>query len=142
MRLWNALLNSISAWRHLIRHERAFRQEVGLLVVSLPAGWILAEDLGHFAILIGSLMMLIVVETLNTGIEAACNAVTREFHQDIKLAKDCGSLAVLMVIVIVVGVWGIALYGYVAPGKLPFETAHRLEQSPTRLALPVRGALP
>jgi diacylglycerol kinase (ATP) len=112
MRLWNAFLNSISAWRHLIRHERAFRQEVFLLIVSAPVGWILAEDVGHFTILIGSLVILIVVETLNTGIEAACNAVTREFHQDIKLAKDCGSLAVLLVLLLVSGVWATAVYDF------------------------------
>jgi diacylglycerol kinase (ATP) len=112
MGLWNALLNSIAAWRHLISHERAFRQEVFLLVVSAPIGWILAEDAGHFTMLIGSLVILMVVETLNTGIEAACNAVTREYHQDIKLAKDCGSLAVLLVVLLAGGVWITAVYNY------------------------------
>lgn len=112
MRLWNAFLNSISAWRHLIRHERAFRQEVLLLSVLTPLGWLLAEDTGHFVILIGSIVLLMVVEILNTGIEATCNAVTREFHKDIKLAKDCGSLAVLMVILLAGGIWGLAVYDY------------------------------
>jgi diacylglycerol kinase (ATP) len=112
MRLWNAFLNSAAAWRHLISHERAFRQEVFLLVICAPVGWILAEDVGHFMILTGSLVILIVVETLNTGIEAVCNAVTREFHKDIKLAKDCGSLAVLLVILLSGGFWGTAAYSY------------------------------
>jgi len=113
MRLWNAFLNSISAWRHLIRHERAFQQEVLLLITSTPLGWYLAEDVGHFTILMGSILILIVVETLNTGIEAACNAITREYNKDIKLAKDCGSLAVLLVIFLVIGVWGTAAYTYI-----------------------------
>ena len=49
------------------------------------------------------------VEVLNTGIEAACDAFSREFNVDIQLAKDCGSLAVLISVVIVAGVWGIAI---------------------------------
>jgi diacylglycerol kinase (ATP) len=49
------------------------------------------------------------VEVLNTGIEAACDAVSREFHIDIQLAKDCGSLAVLISVVIAMIVWGMAI---------------------------------
>ena len=49
------------------------------------------------------------VEVLNTGIEAACDAFSREFHIDIQLAKDCGSLAVLISVILVAGVWGIAM---------------------------------
>ena len=50
-----------------------------------------------------------VVEVLNTGIEAACDAVSREFNIDIQLAKDCGSLAVLISVVLTAGVWIIAV---------------------------------
>jgi diacylglycerol kinase (ATP) len=49
------------------------------------------------------------VEVLNTGIEAACDAVSREFHIDIQLAKDCGSLAVLVSVIIAMIVWGLAI---------------------------------
>ena len=49
------------------------------------------------------------VEVLNTGIEAACDAVSREFHIDIQLAKDCGSLAVLISVVLAAIVWGLAI---------------------------------
>ncbi|RVD03284.1 diacylglycerol kinase, partial [Mesorhizobium sp. M2A.F.Ca.ET.029.05.1.1] len=62
-----------------------------------------------YALLIGAVLLLIMVEVLNTGIEAACDAISREFHIEIQLAKDCGSLAVLISIVIAGGVWGIAL---------------------------------
>lgn len=112
MRLWNAFLNSIAGWQYLIRHERAFQQEVLFLAVSTPFAWALAKDPGQFLTLLGSVLLLIVIETLNTGIEAACNAVTREFHKDIKIAKDCGSLAVLMSVLLVIGVWGYAIYEY------------------------------
>ncbi|TIS03511.1 MAG: diacylglycerol kinase, partial [Mesorhizobium sp.] len=60
-------------------------------------------------LLIGAVLLMILVEVLNTGIEAACDAISREFHIDIQLAKDCGSLAVLISIVIAGGVWGIAI---------------------------------
>ncbi|TIN31952.1 MAG: diacylglycerol kinase, partial [Mesorhizobium sp.] len=62
-----------------------------------------------YALLIGAVLLMILVEVLNTGIEAACDAISREFHIDIQLAKDCGSLAVLISIVIAGGVWGIAI---------------------------------
>jgi diacylglycerol kinase (ATP) len=49
------------------------------------------------------------VEVLNTGIEAACDAVSREFNIDIQLAKDCGSLAVLIAVLLTSGVWLVAI---------------------------------
>ena len=58
------------------------------------------------------------VEVLNTGIEAACDAISREFHIDIQLAKDCGSLAVLISVILVAGVWGIALAERITGGPV------------------------
>ncbi|MGL4488684.1 MAG: diacylglycerol kinase [Rhizobiaceae bacterium] len=60
--------------------------------------------------LIGVLLLVIIVEVLNTAIEAACNALSREFHADIKIAKDCGSLAVLISMALAASVWGLALW--------------------------------
>jgi diacylglycerol kinase (ATP) len=108
-RLVKAFQNSVRAFSRLIRTEAAFQQEVMLLVVALPLGWFVAGTWGGYALLIGSILFLITVEVLNTGIEAACDAVSREFNIDIQLAKDCGSLAVLISIVIVLGVWGFAI---------------------------------
>lgn len=108
-RLINAFHNSVRAFGRLIRSETAFQQEVVLLAVALPVGWFIATSWSGYALLIGAVLMLIMVEVLNTGIEAACNAVSREFHVDIQLAKDCGSLAVLISIILVAGIWIIAL---------------------------------
>lgn len=108
-RLINAFHNSVRAFGRLIRSETAFQQEVILLAVAIPAGWCIATSWSGYALLIGAVLMLMMVEVLNTGIEAACNAVSREFHVDIQLAKDCGSLAVLISIILVAGIWGIAL---------------------------------
>lgn len=108
-RLVKAWENSIRALRTLSRHETAFQQELVLLLVSLPVGWFLSTSWRGFALLIGSVLFLIIVEVLNTGIEAACDAVSREFNVDIQLAKDCGSLAVLISIILVGIVWLLAV---------------------------------
>ena len=108
-RLIKAFFNSVRAFNELIRSEKAFQQEIALLVVALPLGWFLSSSWRGYALLIGAVLLLVMVEVLNTGIEAACDAISREFHIDIRLAKDCGSLAVLISVIIVAGVWGIAL---------------------------------
>ncbi|NGN39571.1 diacylglycerol kinase [Mesorhizobium sp. CGMCC 1.15528] len=108
-RLINAFHNSVRAFSRLIRSEKAFQQEVILLAIAIPVGWLVASSWRGYALLIGALLLLIMVEVLNTGIEAACDAVSREFNIDIQLAKDCGSLAVLISVIIAAGVWGIAI---------------------------------
>jgi diacylglycerol kinase (ATP) len=108
-RLINAFHNSVRAFSRLIRSEKAFQQEVILLAIAIPVGWLVASSWRGYALLIGALVLLIMVEVLNTGIEAACDAVSREFNIDIQLAKDCGSLAVLISVIIAAGVWGIAI---------------------------------
>ena len=112
-RLIKAFFNSVRAFRILVRSEKAFQQELALLVVALPAGWFISPSWSVYALLIGAVLMLIMVEVLNTGIEAACDAISREFHIDIQLAKDCGSLAVLISVILVAGVWGITLIEHI-----------------------------
>jgi diacylglycerol kinase (ATP) len=109
-RLVKAFYNSVAAWRVLIRSEKAFQQEVALLAAALPLAWFLATDARGYLMLVGSVLLILIVEVLNTGIEAACDAFSREFHADIKIAKDCGSLAVLLSIMLAAGVWGVALW--------------------------------
>lgn len=108
-RLISAFRNSTRAFGRLARSEAAFRQELVLLVMSLPAGWFLASTWRGYALLVGSLIVLMIVEVLNTAVEAACDALSREFNADIQLAKDCGSLAVLFAVVLVAGVWILAI---------------------------------
>ncbi len=104
-RLIKASQNSVRAFSCLIRTETAFRQEVMLLIAVFSLGWFIAGTWSSYALLIGSILFMMTVEVLNTSIEAACDAVSREFNIDIQLAKDCGSLAVLISIIIVLGVW-------------------------------------
>lgn len=117
-RLFQAALNSLRAGRILIRDEAAFRLEAILLVLALPVAWFIAPTWRGFSLLIGVLLLVMIVEVLNTAVEAACNALSREFNTDIMLAKDCGSLAVLLSLVIAAGVWGLALWEWATGAAL------------------------
>lgn len=108
-RLIKAWQNSLRAFRRLATSEKAFQQELALLAAALPAAWFLSTSWRGYWLLVGSILLLIMIEVLNTGIEAACDAVSREFDIDIQLAKDCGSLAVLISIMLAVIVWGLAI---------------------------------
>lgn len=104
-RLINAFRNSARAFRRLMRTEAAFQQEIVLLILALPAAWLIATTWRDYLLLIGVILLLLLVEVLNTAIEAACDAVSIEFHPEIQLSKDCGSFAVLITIVIAAAVW-------------------------------------
>ena len=104
-----AFLNSMRALRHLAKHEKAVQQELVLSLLSLPIAFFLAPSALAFLLMTGSILFLILVEVLNTGIEATCDAVSRDFHKEIQIAKDCGSLAVLIAIVFVAATWGYIL---------------------------------
>ncbi len=109
-RLIRAWQNSVRAFRRLMQTETAFQQELVLLAFCVPLAWFLSSSWRGYALLVGAILLLIMVEVLNTGIEAACDAVSREFHIDIQLAKDCGSLAVLISVVLAAIVWGLAIF--------------------------------
>jgi diacylglycerol kinase (ATP) len=109
-RIVKAFFNSVAAWRHLIRSEKAFQQEAVLLALALPVAFLVAADARGWVLLIASVVLIMIVEVLNTGIEAVCDAVSPEFDANIKIAKDCGSLGVLLSILIAVAVWGLAIW--------------------------------
>ena len=113
-RLIKAWQNSARAFRRLLQSETAFQQELILLALAVPLAWFLSSSWRGYALLVGSILLLIMVEVLNTGIEAACDAVSREFHIDIQLAKDCGSLAVLISVVLAAIVWALAIFESIA----------------------------
>ncbi len=75
----------------------------------MPAAWFLSTSWRGYWLLVGAVLLLMIVEVLNTGIEAARDAVSREFGIDIQLAKDCGSLAVLISIILAFIIWMLAI---------------------------------
>ncbi len=109
-RMIAAFYNSVAAWKHLIRTEKAFQEEVIALAVAIPTAFFVTGHGWTRLLLIGVVILVMIVEVLNTGIEAACNALSREYHADIKIAKDCGSLAVLLSIAIAGSVWALTLW--------------------------------
>jgi len=94
-----------AAWRG----ENAFRQELALLVVLAPLGLWLGRDGVERALLLGSLLLVLVVELLNSAIEAAINRIGAERNELSGLAKDLGSAAVFMALLIVLAVWALVL---------------------------------
>jgi diacylglycerol kinase (ATP) len=108
-RLWNAFHYSLDGFRAAYKHEDAFRQEVLLAVIMIPlALWLPANHIGK-ALMIGSVLMVIVVELLNSAIEATVDRISLEHHKLAKRAKDIGSAAVLVSLLIVLAVWTLVL---------------------------------
>ena len=91
-------------------HEIAFRQEVLTALVLLPLSWWIGRTWVETALLAGSVVFVMVVELLNTGIETAIDRIGPEWHDLSKRAKDMGSAAVLLGLVLCIGIWAAALY--------------------------------
>jgi diacylglycerol kinase (ATP) len=95
-----------AAWRH----ESAFRQECALAVLMLPAAWWVGRNWSEIALLAGSVMGVLIVELLNSAIEATVDRVSPELHPLSKRAKDIGSAAVMLSIVTCGALWCTALW--------------------------------
>lgn len=92
------------------KNEAAFRQEALLSVVLIPVAVWLQPGYIPFCLLVGSLLLVLMVELLNTGIEAAIDYQSMEIHPMAKLAKDLGSAAVFLSLLNVAVVWGFYLW--------------------------------
>lgn len=109
-RIWNALGYSLAGFSIAYRHESAFRQEVGLSLVLIPASFFChATGTGH-ALMISSILLVLLVELLNSAVEAAVDRISLEHHRLSKRAKDIGSAAVLISLVNVLVVWVAVLF--------------------------------
>ncbi len=109
-RVAHATLNSVAGLQAALRHESAFRQECALALVLLPAAWWLGSDWVSRALLMGSVLLVLIVELLNSGIEAAIDRVSMDLHDLSKRAKDYGSAAVLLSLLLCAGIWLGALW--------------------------------
>ncbi|MBU1360000.1 MAG: diacylglycerol kinase [Gammaproteobacteria bacterium] len=108
-RIWHAMLISLDGFRAGWR-EPAFRQEVACAVVMMPAAFWIGQGWVEVSLLAGVVMLVLIVELLNSGIEAAIDRVGPEWHAFSKTAKDLGSAAVLLSIVLCALVWIAALW--------------------------------
>ena len=103
-RLWHALGYSLSGLRQAWQ-ETAFRQEALISVVLMPCAFVLGQNWIEISLLSGALLLVMIVELLNTGIESAIDRIGPEWHEMAKRAKDMGSAAVLLALVWCIGVW-------------------------------------
>lgn len=111
MRLLYALRYSLDGLRAGWR-EPAFRQELVLGVVLLPAAWLLGRTWAEMALLVGAVIAVWVVELLNTAVESVVDRIGPEWHALAKRAKDLGSAAVLLSLLFAGWVWGAALWSW------------------------------
>jgi diacylglycerol kinase (ATP) len=110
-RVWNALFYSLDGFKAAWRHEDAFRQEAILALILIPMAFVLADAALERALMIASVLLVLMVELINSAIEATVDRISLENHQLAKRAKDIGSAAVLIALVNVLVVWGLVLFG-------------------------------
>jgi diacylglycerol kinase (ATP) len=107
-RIWHAAGFSLAGLR-AGWGETAFRQEAIAAIVLVPASVWLGRSWTEVALLAGSVVLVLIVELLNTGIETAIDRIGPEWHDLSKRAKDMGSAAVLLAVVLCAGIWLAAL---------------------------------
>jgi diacylglycerol kinase (ATP) len=110
-RILNALFYSVDGFRAAYRHEDAFRQEVLLAVFLVPLALFLPASGVGKALMVASVLLVLLVELLNSAVEATVDRISLENHQLAKRAKDIGSAAVFVSLVNVLAVWGLVLFG-------------------------------
>ena len=104
-RLINAARWSMKGFRSTFRNEEAFRQELLLLVILAPLGFWVGENGVEQALLIGSLLILLIVELLNSAIESVVDRIGPEQHKLSGRAKDQGSAAVFVAVTLAILTW-------------------------------------
>ncbi len=114
-RLVNAFFYSLAGLRAAWRHESAFRQEVALAVVLLPIAFAVPMPGVERALLAASVLLVIVVELLNSAVESVVDRISAEHHPLSGRAKDIGSAAVLVALVLLGVVWACVLPARVMP---------------------------
>lgn len=100
------------SWAGLVaalRHEQAFRQELILALLLIPLALFLGETGIERALMIAAVLGVLIVELLNSALEAAVDRISREHHPLIKRAKDMGSAAVMLSLANVIAVWALVL---------------------------------
>lgn len=108
-RIWHATAYSLAGLR-AGWSEPAFRQEAIAAIVLVPAAFWVGTGWLERAVLIGTVVLVLVVELLNTGVEAAIDRIGPEWHVLSKRAKDMGSAAVLLSLLLCAGTWGGAVW--------------------------------
>ena len=109
-RIFRALFYSIDGLRSAWKNEHAFRQELALVIFGVVAAFLLPVSARDRLALIGVLVLVLIVELLNSAIEAVVDRVSLESHPLSKNAKDFGSAAVLLAMLLAGAVWAVILW--------------------------------
>jgi diacylglycerol kinase (ATP) len=107
--LWNALHYSLAGFEAAYQNEDAFRQEALLALVLIPLALFLPVSAIGKALMIACVLLVMIVELLNSAVEATVDRISLENHRLAKRAKDIGSAAVLLSLVNLAVVWGLVL---------------------------------
>lgn len=108
-RLINAFGYSRDGFAAAWKHEAAFREELLLAAITIPLGIWLGQTGIERALLVGTILIVLIVELLNSAIEAVVDRVSPERHELSKRAKDIGSAAVLVTLMLAAAVWSLIL---------------------------------
>lgn len=109
-RLLRAFGNSLRGFTGAFREEAAFRQELALALLVIPAGLWFGRTGPERALLVAPMLLILIVELLNSAVEAAIDRIGPEHHELSGLAKDIGSAAVFAAFVLLVAVWVLILW--------------------------------
>ncbi|MEX0730991.1 MAG: diacylglycerol kinase [Aquisalimonadaceae bacterium] len=109
-RLYHAALYSFAGLRFAYRFESAFRQELWLALLLTPVGLLVGDNAAERGLLVGTLLIVLITELLNTALEAAVDRVGDEFHALAGSAKDAASAAVFVSLLLTVLVWGLIIW--------------------------------
>ncbi len=108
-RVWNAFRYSLAGLSAAYRHEDAFRQEVLLAAILIPIALFCPVSPVEKAVMIAAVLLVIIVELLNSAVEAAIDRISLDRHLLSKRAKDIGSAAVLIALLNVLIIWALIL---------------------------------
>jgi diacylglycerol kinase (ATP) len=116
IRIVHAFFNSCAGLADAWRHESAFRQEILLAAILVPVALVIHASPVERALLIASVLLVTIVELLNTGVEVAIDRISFEHHSLSKRAKDIGSAAVFVALLLLGAVWAVILLPRLFPG--------------------------
>ncbi|RDE25023.1 diacylglycerol kinase [Motiliproteus coralliicola] len=109
-RIYHAAIYSWQGFRAAWKHEAAFRQELILTIILLPIGYWIAADAAELALLYLPVGLVLLMELMNSAIEAVVDRVGEERHPLSGRAKDIGSAAVFLALVLLAVIWGLVAF--------------------------------
>lgn len=109
-RFINAIFFSIAGFKATWKHEEAFRQEVIAFLVAIPVAFWLAESKIEIVLLLAPVVLIMIIEILNSALEAIVDRAGVEYHKLAGRAKDMGSAAVMLTIMLTVVIWLLILF--------------------------------